>query len=136
FPLKLRPKLNPRRFQAPDPRWWEKAQLGHGAFWGGEVAASKLTDHLKPATYTVYLRPDTDQATIPTLVKEHRLRADLQGNVEFLDAFWNFQMKAEDLDTVPPVLVYADLMATLDARNLNVAKRIRDEYIKRAFRFA
>ena len=136
FPLKLRPKLTPRRFQAADPGWWEKAQVGHGAYWGGEVAAAKMTGHLKPATYTVYLRPDADQATIPTLIKEHRLRADAKGNVEFLDAFWNFQMKAEDLDTVPPVLVYADLMATLDARNLNVAKQIRDEYIKRALRFA
>lgn len=136
FPVKLRPKLNPRRFQAPDPRWWENAQLGHGAYWGGEVAAAKLTNHLKPATYTVYLRQDADEATIPTLVKEHRLRADPKGNIEFLDAFWNFQMKAEDLEIVPPVLVYADLLATLDARNLNVAKQIRDEYIKRAFRFA
>jgi hypothetical protein len=136
FPLKLRPKLNPRRFQAPDPRWWEKAQLDHGAFWGGEVAAAKLTGHLRPATYTAYLRPDADPATIPTLVREHRLRADPQGNIEFLDAFWNFQMEADNQDTVPPVLVYADLMATLDARNLNVAKQIRDEYIKRALRFA
>jgi hypothetical protein len=136
FPLKLRPKLNPRRFQAADPRWWEQAQLGAGAYWGGEVAAAKMTGHLKPATYTIYLRPDADQAMIPTLAKEHRLRADPKGNVEFLDAFWNFQMKVEDLNIVPPVLVYADLMATLDARNLNVAKQIRDEYIKRALRFA
>jgi hypothetical protein len=132
FPLKLRPKLNPRRFQAPDPRWWEKAQLGHGAYWGGEVAAAKLTDHLKPATHTIYLHPGAEQATIPTLVREHRLRADPRGNVEFLEAFWNFQMKANDRDIVPPVLVYADLMATVDARNLDVAKQIRDEYIKRA----
>jgi hypothetical protein len=136
FPLKLRPKLNPRRFQAPEPRWWEKAQLGHGAYWGGEVAAAKLTGHLRPATYTIYLHPDADQATIPTLVKDHRLHADPQGNVEFLDAFWNFQTKADDPDIVPPVLVYADLMATVDARNLNVAKQIRDEYIKRALRLA
>jgi len=135
FPVTLRPKLNPRRFQAPDPRWWETAQLGHDAYWGGEVAAAKLTGHLKPATYTIYHRPDAE-ATIPTLAKEHRLRADPKGNIEFLDAFWNFQMKADDLDIVPPVLVYADLMATLDARNLNVAKQIRDEYIKRALRFA
>jgi hypothetical protein len=136
FPLKLRPKLNLRRFQAPDPRWWEKAQLLHGAYWGGEVAAAKLTGHLKPATYTIYLRPGADQATLPALVREHRLRADPQGNVEFLDAFWNFQTKGNDPDIVPPVLVYADLVATVDARNLSVAKQIRDEHIKRALRLA
>ena len=45
FPIKLRPKLNPRRFQAPDPDWWEQARLERGARWGGEVAAAKLTGH-------------------------------------------------------------------------------------------
>lgn len=134
FPVKLRPKLNPRRFQAPDPRWWEEAQLGDDAYWGGEVAAAKLTGHLKPATYTIYLRAHADQGTIPALVKKHRLRADPRGNVEILDAFWNFEMKTNQTDIVPPVLAYADLMATLDARNLDVAKRIREEYIKRAIR--
>jgi len=132
FPIKLRPKLNLRRFQAPDPRWWEGAQLGQGVYWGGEVAAAKLTGHLKPATYTIYLRPHADPGTIPALVKEHRLRADPRGNVEILDAFWNFEMKTNKPDIVPPVLVHADLMATLDARNLDVAKRIREEYIQRA----
>lgn len=136
FPIKLRPKLHARRFQAPDPRWWENARLGHGAYWGGEVAAAKLTGDLNPAAYTIYLRPDTDHAIVPTLVKEHRLRADPKGNVEFLDAFWNFPETAEEVDVVPPVLVYADLMATLDARNLSVAKDIRDEHIKRALRLA
>ena len=134
FPVKLRPKLNLRRFQAPDPRWWEEVELGHGAYWGGEVAAAKLTGHLKPATYTIYLRADADQGTIPALVKQHRLRADPRGNLEILDAFWNFEMKTNQPDIVPLVLAYADLMATLDARNLDVAKRIREEYIKRAIR--
>jgi len=95
-----------------------------------------MTGHLKPATYTIYLRPDAAQATFPALVREHRLRADPQGNVEFLDAFWHFEMKEDDPEIVPPVLVYADLMATVDARNLNVAKQVRDEYIKRALRLA
>jgi hypothetical protein len=134
FPVKLRPKLDLRRFQAPDPRWWEEAHLGHGAYWGGEVAAAKLTGHLKPATYTIYLRAHADPRTIPALVKEHRLRADPRGNVEILDAFWNFELKTNQPDIVPPILVYADLMATLDARNLDVAKRIREEYIKRVIR--
>jgi hypothetical protein len=134
FPVKLRPKLNPRRFQAPDPRWWQEAQLGRGAYWGGDVAATKLTGHLKPATYTIYLGAQTRPETVTALVKEHRLRADPRGNVEILDAFWNFELETNQPDVVPPVLIYADLMATLDARNLELAKRLREEYITHAIR--
>lgn len=134
FPIRLRPKLNPRRFRAPDPRWWERARLPEGARWGGEVAAAKLTDYLKPATCTIYLEPETAREALATLVPEHRLRADPQGNVEVLEVFWDLpQTNAAD-DLVPPPLVYADLMATLDPRNLEVAKRIREQYIDHALR--
>jgi hypothetical protein len=134
FPVKLRPKLNPRRFQAPDPGWWEQARLDRGARWGGEIAAAKLTGHLKPATYTIYLDRHSAAETIATLVKQHRLRADPRGNVEILDAFWTFHLEGTQLDVVPPLLVYADLMATLDPRNLEVAKQVREQYIKHALR--
>ena len=132
FPTKLRPKLNPRRFQAPDPDWWRQARLEPGARWGGEVAATRLTDYLKPATCTIYLDPENAREALHALVKQHHLRADPQGNVEILDVFWNFQPEGIQPDVVPPLLVYADLMATLDPRNLEVAKLIRGEYIDRA----
>jgi hypothetical protein len=132
FPVKLRPKLNPRRFQAADPTWWQKVRLEGGARWGGEVAAAKLTDYLKPAITTIYVDPRNARETLATLVKEHRLRADPHGNVEILDAFWKFQQEGTEPDLVPPLLVYADLMATRDPRNLEVAKQIRREYLDHA----
>ncbi len=136
YPIKLRPKLNPRRFQAPDPGWWQGAGLEPGARWGGEVAAAKLTDYLKPATCTIYLDRENAREALATLVKRYRLRADPQGNVEILEAFWNFQPEGTEPDVVPPLLVYADLMATLDPRNLEVAKGIRGQYIDHALRRA
>ena len=135
FPTKLRPKLNPRRFEALDPDWWQTTRLGAGARWGGEVAAAKLTGYLKPATYTIYVDPNNAAEALAALVRQHRLRAAPHGNVEILDAFWNFELQDQP-DVVPPILVYADLMATLDPRNLEVAKRIREEYIDHALRRA
>jgi hypothetical protein len=132
FPIKLRPKLHTRRFHAPDPGWWQHVRLEPGARWGGEVAAARLTDYLKPAAYTIYLNPQQGGETLAALVKRHRLRADANGNVEVLDAFWNFDAPGTPLDLVPPLLVYADLMATLDPRNLEVAKRIRTEHLEDA----
>jgi hypothetical protein len=137
FPIKLRPRLNPRRFRAPDPGWWQHARLPNGALWGGEVAAAKLTEYLKPATYAIYVDATQAREHDATLVKEHRLRADQQGDVEILDRFWNLPpLDRTRADLVPPLLIYADLMATLDPRNMEVAKRIRAEHLDLAVRRA
>ena len=136
FPIRLRPKLNPRRFRAPDPGWWEVAHLPAGARWGGEVAAAKLAGHLKPGTATIYLEPAAARDALATLVQEHRLRADPQGNVEILDTFWTLPEQDGLPGLVPPLLVYADLMATLDPRNLEAARRIREQHLDHAVRRA
>lgn len=134
YPIKLRPRLNPRRFRVADPRWWQKARLPEGAFWGGEVAAAKLTEHLNPAAYTVYIDPARRREGIGQLARRHQLRADPAGQLEILDTFWNFPGAAKQPEVVPPLLVYADLLATLDPRNLEIAKRIREEHLDHALR--
>ena len=137
YPIKLRPKLNPRRFRAPAPDWWHDVRLAAGgAYWGGEVAADRLTAHLKPATVTIYVNPKAGHETLTRLVAQHRLRADPEGDVEILDAFWNFPPDQARPDVVPPILVYADLVATLDPRNIEVAKMVRERYIDNALRRA
>jgi hypothetical protein len=134
YPIKLRPRLNPRRFRVADPHWWQKTQLPEGAFWGGEVAAAKLTEHLNPAAYTVYIDPARRHEGIGQLVRRHQLRADPDGQLEILDTFWNFPGAARQPEIVPPLLVYADLLASLDPRNLEIAKRIRVEHLDHALR--
>ena len=134
YPIKLRPKLTPARFRAPDPTWWEKTRLPDGALWGGEVAANTLTGQLKPATCTLYIDPATRRDGVAMLVKEHRLRADPVGEVEILDRFWTFPADPQQPTLVPPLLVYADLLATLDPRNLEIARRIREEHLDHARR--
>jgi hypothetical protein len=136
FPIKLRPKLNQQRFRAPDPDWWQKTRLTDRAFWGGEVAADRLTGHLKPATQTIYIDPGTRREELARLVREHHLRADPTGEIEILDMFWNFPPGVTRPNLVPPLLVYADLVATLDPRNLEIAARIREKHIEDAFRRA
>jgi hypothetical protein len=129
YPIKLRPRLNPRRFRVADPRWWQKTRLPAGAFWGGEVAANKLTQDLNPAAYTIYMEPAKRHESVAQLVRKYQLRADPDGPFEILDTFWNFPGDTKRPDLVPPLLVYADLLATLDPRNLEIAKRIREEHV-------
>jgi hypothetical protein len=47
------------------------------------------------------------------------------------ERFWEFENNGQDKDLVPPLLVYADLLATTDTRNVETAKLIYDEYLKR-----
>lgn len=137
YPIKLRPKLNPRRFRAENPEWWKDADLaGLRAYWGGEIAAHRLTNYLKPATCTLYIehgqgRPEPLKA-FAKFAAMNRLRADPQGNVEILDVFWNLPANTDYPDVVPPILAYADLIATLNPRNIEAAKLIRNQYIDNA----
>ena len=61
------------------------------------------------------------------------MRADPNGNVEILDAFWNFGPENDFPDVVPPILAYADLLATQDGRNAEAAQMIYDQRIVSAF---
>lgn len=129
YPTVLRPKLNIRRFRAPRPGWTEGMNLEpYHAYWGGEVAANRLLHYLVPQTATIYAKEMPKQ-----LIAEQRLRADINGDVEILDAFWNGHIPTIR-DLAPPILAYADLTATTDGRNLEAAKMIYDQYIEPAFR--
>lgn len=135
YPMKLRPKLNPKRFRAAVPDWWQGDDVTtYGAQWGGEVAAEKLTGSLKPEVVTLYIRPGQERENITRLVAAHRLRADPQGDIELLDTFWDFPADHDDPDVVPPILVYADLVATHDPRNLDAARLLYDSKITYALR--
>lgn len=128
YPVTLRPKLNLRRFQAASERLQQTDLAMQHGFWGGEPAAEKLTRYLKPAHFTIYAREP-----IAKLIAAGRMRADEKGNVEILDAFWNLDPDKNFPDVVPPVLVYADLLATHDGRNAEAARMIYEQRIAPTF---
>lgn len=127
YPVRLRPKLVRGRYAAPDAAWWETAQLARGrGVFGGEVAADRMTGQLKPARVTLYV-----WGAPGDVILANRLRPDERGAVEILEAFWR---PIEDGDaarqTAPPLLVYADLIATGDPRNVEAARIVRDRYLR------
>ncbi|MGO9095929.1 MAG: type IV toxin-antitoxin system AbiEi family antitoxin [Bryobacteraceae bacterium] len=127
----LRPKLHPRRFDAGTDTI-EKVDLKpYGAYWGGEVAADRLVHALKPATFTIYAREP-----LAGLAAALRLRARPGGPVEILDAFWDFAPELGHPNVAPPVLAYADLLATRNGRSIEAASLIHERYIEPSFRRA
>jgi len=130
YPEQLRPKLFRGRFRAINYDWWKDINIkDFGAYWGGEVAAAFLTKYLRPEIFTIYTKQP-----IGKLVLKNKLKKDPYGNVEILNLFWNFKLNTVNIDLVHPVLVYADLMATADTRNIETAGVIYDTEITRFIR--
>ncbi len=138
YPEKLRTKVHIGDFYADDPYWWEDFDIQEfNGCWGGEVAAARYTKYLKPAVTTIYLPKEVKGK----FLARARLRAapetmwEETGRVKLYQTFWR-DTALPFLDIakpglVPPVLAYADLVATADPRNLEAAGMIYDEYIAR-----
>jgi hypothetical protein len=116
----LKPKLLKEKYTLKG-NWQEIAFDNTNTFWGGEPAADILTNHLRPEKFLIYTRENRME-----LMKKYRLMPDKNGEIEVLEMFW----KQERGNTVPPLLVYADLILEGGKRNKETAEKIYNEYIK------
>ena len=133
----MRPKTLTAAYNAPTIADWKKWAMDQGAmWWGGETAGAILTNHLRPGVLTIYTEK------LPArFIHEHRLtkvpndnRGRLEATVEVRKPFWGAALQEHDEimtvpATVPPVLVYADLLATGDARCIETAEILYDKTI-------
>lgn len=140
YPEKLKPKLTVGEFVAKDPNWWKAVDIEkYRAYWGGEIAAAIYTDYLQPQIATIYLPKNTDNKFLAAaqLRKVTQRTGNETGLVEIYRPFWpGQQLEEPELpnDTlrpglVHPVLAYADLLTTGDARNLETAGMIYEKHI-------
>lgn len=127
----LRPHLPTQRYRWLDTDrassgGWQNQPLGAATYWGGEPAAALLLDgFLLPEFFTLY-----STATRPALMRQLRLVPDPTGSVEVLEPFdqrLNFHHPTSQC--VPPLLVYADLLLSGDARNREVAQKLYARYL-------
>lgn len=123
----LRPQLLIGRYRAKDPNWWRGLDpIRYGALFGAEPAAEALTKYLKPGIVTLYMKGPP-----APLIAEHQLVPAMDGNIELRRRFWPFDYEWPHPNLTPPILVYADLLATGDQRCLDTAERIYDAYLAR-----
>ncbi len=135
YPEQLRPKNKLGNYMTTDEDWWKDMKpTKFGAYWGGDVAAAILTKYLKPEVVTIYMGE-----TPGKLVLFNRLRNDPAGNIEILKTFWKFEYPWQDRlplyeDLVHPILIYADLLPTGNARNIETAEIIYERELTRFIR--
>lgn len=119
-----REKLVIGKYTGEDGNQWLNTDLEQlGAWWGGEVAAARMTGYLRPETTTIYINPPAGR-----LLARLKLRKDLHGNVEVLKAFWPPKLNAAQGDCAPFIVVYADLLAIGDDRTIETARILYEKY--------
>lgn len=125
----LQPKLQLGRYAALDNNWWKNFLMPENTLWGSEYAAKEMTNYLKPENYTLY----TDELR-PEFLLKNKLHRSAEGTIEILQKFWAFDGNWTKQNIVPPLLVYADLIASQSGRNIETAKMIYEKEIRELIR--
>jgi hypothetical protein len=126
----LRPKLIIAKYRFLAEARFQ--QIEEGIYWGGEYAAAILTPRkINPEKYIIYTdRPGNE------LVKKLKIVPDDDGKITVLEKFWGdlpYKGRKHYLinmpNTVPALLIYADLFNDMDSRNREVAITIKKMYL-------
>ncbi|HHY0525309.1 TPA: type IV toxin-antitoxin system AbiEi family antitoxin [Vibrio parahaemolyticus] len=109
-----------RTIPFPPPLDWRAIELPDGAIWGGEAAAAELTDYLHPQNLFLY---STSQVHGYEFNKTNPKAPRLQ----ICRPFWGDELKINEKGRA--LLTIAELLATQDGRNREVAEIINDQYL-------
>lgn len=119
---RLKPGLFLGAFRFLQPADWKNIALLPGkSWWGAEPAAELLINSLQPQEWTLYTREQPSD-----LIKNYHLVPDPNGPILVFRSFWEFDLPQP---TVPPLLVYADLIHTENARCLETAGIIFQKFL-------
>ncbi|MCG9890967.1 MAG: hypothetical protein MH252_07820 [Thermosynechococcaceae cyanobacterium MS004] len=99
---------------------------------GGELAASIMTDYLRPISATLHLINNSDSRQIAVKLK---LKPDPDGDVVLLQTFGHVEYQLCDREKnqqnlVHPLLIHAELIRTGNSRLKETAQLIYDRYIE------
>lgn len=94
--------------------WKDWPTAEHGVLWGGEPIAAILTEYLRLGELRLYVEK------MPSLLaaRQRFTKEAVSRHATAVDArkrFWNFPGDPKHSNLPPPLLVYADLLATGDA---------------------
>ena len=92
YPEQLKPKKLLGTFKTANADWWKEAELpGPETYWGGEIAAAKLTQYLKPQKVTIYT--SEPKVLLEWLIR-NRIKQDPDGDIEIVRKFWRFEPRS------------------------------------------
>ncbi len=132
YARRLRAKALQATYAVKDFDDWPKWTLESPAvLWGGEPAAQLLVHYLRPGILTLYAEKLPPRLLVAQQMTKVQSALDGQRVLEWRKPFWGHTPAAPRPDTVHPVLVYADLLATGDARCIETAQIVYDTHLAR-----
>jgi hypothetical protein len=103
----------------------------YGYLIGGELAASILTEYLRPISAILHLGENVDYRQIAVKLK---LKPDPEGNIALLESFGHDKHHQNEFgglkNIVNPLLIHAELVRTGNSRLKETAQLIYDRYIE------
>lgn len=119
----LIPKLKSRRVQGPTPKEWREAiedeNLSRYSM-SGENALALHGLGIAPESTLLYGHYPWREVTM-----KFRLIPDEHGNTLLREQFWNSPL---GYNKTPKLLIYADILATQDSRQIEIAEKLRVEF--------
>jgi len=125
---KLRPKQIMACYTSDDENWWKDASPAdfHGV-WGGEVIISKSTPFIEPDGISLYFTSDVKHKDF---ARKYGLREDEDGEICIYKSFWSPSYAGdENADGISPMIVYADIVDSINPGAWDVAKTFYGESI-------
>ena len=132
YARRLRAKTLQATYEVKDFGAWQQWTIeAPAALWGGEPAAQLLVQYLRPGVLTLYAEKIPPRLLVAQRMIKLSSVVQGQGVLEWRKPFWGQLPDAPRPDTVHPVLVYADLLATGDARCIETAQIVYDTHLAR-----
>ena len=124
---KLRPKQILACYRHEDRNWWKKADPGKFAGqWGGEVIIARDTPFMTPETITLYFLSDKKQQQF---AEHYGLVPDDDGDICIYRSFWSPRFTGDETTGLSPLIVYADIVDSINPGNWDVAKTFYGEAV-------
>ncbi len=120
YRLSIRPKLGGIRLQLEGE--WKDVPMEENDFWGGEVAAEQLTQYLHSQELQLFTRQPLQKK-----LAQLKCRPNPEGNLWLVPAFWGDKLAWSE--TSQALLAVAELAASKDSRNIEVARMIHEQYL-------
>ena len=125
---KLRPKQIMACYTSDNENWWKDADPAdfHG-IWGGEVIIAKSTPYMVPESISLYFTSSVKQGDF---ARFHGLREDEDGDICIYKSFWSPKYAGdENIEGLNPMIVYADIVDSINPGSWDVAKTFYGEAI-------
>jgi hypothetical protein len=122
---KLRPKQILASYIATNENWWKEASPEtFSGVWGGDVVIAKSTPFIVPETFSLYFPGDNKHREF---IQHYGLQKDDDGDICAYKSFWS--SAAQGGDGISPMVMYADIVDSINPGNWDVAKTFYGEAV-------